>query len=81
MLEAARLSLLLSDLVAVHIATLALTYVAVHVVFAGCVRAWESGALAAVPRASHHVFAQRAALLDGSFEILVGLLLDGLCIL
>jgi len=41
----------------------------------------ESRPLAAVARTSHHVFSKRTPLLDGRLQILVGLLLDGLCVL
>lgn len=72
------LSLLLGNLVAVYVATLALTH---DTVCSTTVCAGETGTLAAVPRATHRVFAERAALLDGGFKILIRLLLDGLRVL
>jgi len=41
----------------------------------------EALTLGAVARAVHHVLAEATALLDGGFQILVRLLLDGLRIL
>lgn len=74
-------SLLLGNLVAIDVATLALTHGTVHVACSTTVSTGESGTLAAVARATHHVFAERAALLDGGLKILISLLLDGLCVL
>ena len=74
-------SLLLSNLVAIDVATLALTHGTFHVACSTTVSTGESGTLAAVARATHHVFTERAALLDGSLKILISLLLDGLRVL
>ena len=75
-------SLLLGVLAAVHVAALALAHGPVHIVVAASGGACESGGpLASIPRASHHVFTERAALLDSRLEILVSLLLDSLSIL
>ena len=72
---------LLGNLISVHVAALTLTHGTVHIALSTAVRAGEPGALAAVARAAHYVFSKRAALLDGRLEILISLLLDGLCVL
>lgn len=65
-----------------HVASVALAHaLAVIVTAGGTIATGEASASAAIPRASHHVFAERAALLDGGLQVLVCLLLDRLCVL
>merc|ERR1719469_594959 len=60
-------------LLTVHCASVALADASIHRL--------ALRALTTVPRAAHHVFAKRAPLLDGRFQILVRLLLDSLRVL
>ena len=59
--------------------TLADSAIIVVVFCASC--ALEARSLAAVAGAAHHVFAERAALLDGCLQVLISLFLDCLCVL
>ena len=64
---------------AIHCASVALAHASV-VVFS--VTGPELGeSLTLIPRVAHHILSDSASLLDGRLQVLIGLLLDGLCIL
>lgn len=74
-------SLLGCVLVTVHRAAVTLTHRTLVVVSSVAGRASIPHSLTAVAGAAHHFFAYGASLLDGSFQVLVGLLLNSLCVL
>lgn len=77
----AHCSLLCCVLATVHCAALTLTHTVVVVSSVSGAAELLAKSLASVATAAHYVFSKRASLLNGRFQVLVGLLLDRLCIL